>query len=69
MADGAYFDGALDCPEECKYLCQGYTYEDAWQNGGCALDKGEECPYHVDRDECICRQIIGWLNSEMEARE
>ena len=69
LTDYPYFDGAYDCPEECEYLCQGYSYEDAWMNGGCVLDEDEKCPYHVDRDDSICRQIIEWLNSEIEARE
>lgn len=66
LCDDTYFDPAFDCPEECSCLCKGYSYEDAWMNGGCNLDKGEACPYHIDRDASVCRQIIDWLNSEMD---
>ena len=62
-----YLDDSVYCPEECKFLEQGWNHENAWMNGICnaRLDK-EQCPYKICRKEVYKRLLKEWLEKEIE---
>lgn len=71
------FQYDIDCPCECKYLEQGYEYEDDDWNGSdwhgyCLLSNSfsgpsaEECPYKINRKEVFMKQVFDWLNTPIK---
>ena len=64
--DTANFFGCDAECEGCEYYADGYTYENSWMNGMCCLNKGEECPYSINRDDVLKNEILEWLNSDMQ---
>ena len=69
-----YFAEDYDCPEECRYLELEANYEDSWMNGMCWLSSEielgvEKCPYGIDRRQSKIKQLIEWLNMDIEAKE
>lgn len=60
-----FFDYGAKC-EGCQHYEDGWTYEDSWMNGMCSLDKGDKCPYNINRDDVLKDEILKWLNSDMQ---
>lgn len=63
----SYFNESKECPSDCKYLAQGYEYECESFNGMCELF-GEPCPYNIDRNMVIKKQIIEWLQTDIDKK-
>lgn len=69
-----YFNASVDCCG-CEYLETDNTYEDYWVNGQCSLAYRAKthsnfvenlCPRHINRFDIVKKQIVNWLNSEIE---
>ena len=59
------WDCSVDCPEQCKYLEQGHTYEDEGMNGACMRPYGSDCPYKINGNEVFKRILKEWFNKEI----
>lgn len=66
---GEFFREEKKCPVDCKYLLNGWAYEDSWMNGLCDIEDNETCPYSIDRVQVQRKQFIDWLNSEIDVEE
>ena len=63
-----YFSMDAECPMECRYLTKDEEYECECYNGYCSRYENP-CPYSIDRDAVVKKQIIEWLNREVKNEE
>lgn len=60
--DPNIIDEFSECPEECE----NYEFDDYYEGMHCFLQDGEECPFHINKDDALKRSFIEWLNAEIK---
>lgn len=63
--NNCYFREDKECPMECEYLEKYNEYECECFNGMC-INNNELCPYGIDRDKVVKKQVLEWLQSDID---